>query len=296
VPGAGEQQHLSYAHRLGWKLLRDPIPEGKELHRRCGVYACWNPDHLEADSLATIPHRIHYVNQSGPCFPPRPGCRASVGVVVSLKLPPCPFSPEAATSNLGPDRSIPPRLPRLVRTNRCRPIWSSWPQSRHPVPAVGHFDRFLSLCGPGGSAPRTPPSPASVAPRGTRLPLGLDPTRVLHGARSAPSRCRARPVGVLVTHQRRPGCQGPPLIRVEPPAAQHGWRVGRMGALAADQAPHDPGRALRRNGGGVGNPSRSGADPPDASPGRTRDRGTAGAISHQRQRGPDGICQDPAIG
>jgi hypothetical protein len=27
-----------------------------------------------------------------------------------------------------------------------------------------------------------------------------------------------------------------------------------------------------------------------------RDRGTAGAISHQRQRGPDGICQDPAIG
>jgi hypothetical protein len=49
-----------------------------------------------------------------------------------------------------------------------------------------------------------------------------------------------------------------------------------------DQAPHDPGRALRRNGGGAGNPSRSGADPPDASPGRTRDRGTAGAMSHQR--------------
>jgi ketoreductase RED1 len=42
------------------------------------------------------------------------------------------------------------------------------------------------------------------------------------------------------------------------------------------------GRALRRNGGGVGNPSRSGADPPDASPGRTRDRATAGAMSHQR--------------
>ena len=33
----------SYAHRLGWKLLRGPIPEGKELHHRCGVYACWNP-------------------------------------------------------------------------------------------------------------------------------------------------------------------------------------------------------------------------------------------------------------
>src|SRR5215203_4980756 len=37
----------SYTHRLGWKLLRGPIPEGKELHHRCGVYACWNPDHLE---------------------------------------------------------------------------------------------------------------------------------------------------------------------------------------------------------------------------------------------------------
>ena len=37
----------SYTHRLGWKLLRGPIPKGKELHHRCGVYACWNPDHLE---------------------------------------------------------------------------------------------------------------------------------------------------------------------------------------------------------------------------------------------------------
>ena len=37
----------SYTHRLGWKLLRGPIPEGKELHHRCGVHACWNPDHLE---------------------------------------------------------------------------------------------------------------------------------------------------------------------------------------------------------------------------------------------------------
>jgi hypothetical protein len=46
----------SYAHRLGWKLLRGPIPEGKELHHRCGVYACWNPNHLQivthAENLA----------------------------------------------------------------------------------------------------------------------------------------------------------------------------------------------------------------------------------------------------
>jgi len=37
----------SYTHRLGWKLLRGPIPEDRELHHRCGVYACWNPDYLQ---------------------------------------------------------------------------------------------------------------------------------------------------------------------------------------------------------------------------------------------------------
>jgi hypothetical protein len=46
----------SYTHRLGWKLLRGAIPEGMELHHRCGVYACWNPDHLQivthAENLA----------------------------------------------------------------------------------------------------------------------------------------------------------------------------------------------------------------------------------------------------
>jgi HNH endonuclease len=46
----------SYTHRLGWKLLRGPIPEGGELHHRCGVYACWNPNHLQlvthAENLA----------------------------------------------------------------------------------------------------------------------------------------------------------------------------------------------------------------------------------------------------
>jgi hypothetical protein len=35
-----------YAHRLGWKLLRGPIPDDMELHHRCGVHTCWNPDHL----------------------------------------------------------------------------------------------------------------------------------------------------------------------------------------------------------------------------------------------------------
>ena len=28
-------------------MLRGAIPDGMELHHRCGVYACWNPDHLK---------------------------------------------------------------------------------------------------------------------------------------------------------------------------------------------------------------------------------------------------------
>ena len=41
----------SYTHRLGWKLLRGPIQKACELHHRCGVYACWNPDHLQIAPL-----------------------------------------------------------------------------------------------------------------------------------------------------------------------------------------------------------------------------------------------------
>ena len=74
----------SYTHRLGWKLLRGPIPEGKELHHRCGVYACWNPDHLQ---LVTHAENLAYVRKteckhghplSGPNLriDPRTGARA----------------------------------------------------------------------------------------------------------------------------------------------------------------------------------------------------------------------------
>jgi hypothetical protein len=48
----------SYAHRLGWKLLCGPIPEGMELHHRCGVYACWNPEHLEPVTHAENQHHL----------------------------------------------------------------------------------------------------------------------------------------------------------------------------------------------------------------------------------------------
>jgi SRSO17 transposase len=44
---------------------------------------------------------------------------------------------------------------------------------------------------------------------------------------------RAHPTALLAAPQRRPWGQGPPLVRVEPPAAQHGWRAGRVGPLAA---------------------------------------------------------------
>jgi hypothetical protein len=51
----------SYTHRLGWKVLRGPIPDGKELHHRCGVYACWNPEHghpLSGDNLRIGPNGV----------------------------------------------------------------------------------------------------------------------------------------------------------------------------------------------------------------------------------------------
>lgn len=35
------------AHRLAYALWVGPIPEGRELHHRCEVRACLNPDHLQ---------------------------------------------------------------------------------------------------------------------------------------------------------------------------------------------------------------------------------------------------------
>jgi HNH endonuclease len=52
----------SYTHRLGWKLLRGPIPDGMELHHRCGVYACENGSWQ--DSLARMVDNGRYVNCS----------------------------------------------------------------------------------------------------------------------------------------------------------------------------------------------------------------------------------------
>jgi hypothetical protein len=74
----------SYTHRLGWKLLRGPIPDGMELHHRCGVYACWNPDHLQlvthAQNLAygrkTECKHGHPLSGANLRIDPRTGARA----------------------------------------------------------------------------------------------------------------------------------------------------------------------------------------------------------------------------
>jgi hypothetical protein len=73
----------SYTHRLGWKLLRGPIPVDRELHHRCGVYACWNPDHLQivthAENLAfkrkTHCKQGHSLSDENLRIDPRTGAR-----------------------------------------------------------------------------------------------------------------------------------------------------------------------------------------------------------------------------
>ena len=49
----------SYTHRLGWRLLRGPIPAGKELHHRCGVYALMLVTHAENQQHLRKTHCKH---------------------------------------------------------------------------------------------------------------------------------------------------------------------------------------------------------------------------------------------
>jgi hypothetical protein len=43
----GPERSERSTHRLGWTILRGPIPEAMELHHCCEVPACWNPDHMQ---------------------------------------------------------------------------------------------------------------------------------------------------------------------------------------------------------------------------------------------------------
>jgi hypothetical protein len=76
----------TYTHRLGWKLLRGPIPEGKELHHLCGVYACWNPDHLEPVTHAEN-HAYRRKARPRATARPRRPTDVNVDLVVGSALP-----------------------------------------------------------------------------------------------------------------------------------------------------------------------------------------------------------------
>ena len=43
----GPERSERSTHGLGWMILQGPIPGVMELHHRCEVPACWNPDHLQ---------------------------------------------------------------------------------------------------------------------------------------------------------------------------------------------------------------------------------------------------------
>jgi HNH endonuclease len=106
----------SYTHRLGWKLLRGPIPEGKELHHRCGVYACWNPDHLE---LVTHAENQRHLRKA----------QCSQGHPLSGSQP--SNQPKRDTSLSSLQRSEPAGVPGaparpLGRNIRSRTVWGSW--------------------------------------------------------------------------------------------------------------------------------------------------------------------------
>ncbi|MFA6159370.1 MAG: HNH endonuclease signature motif containing protein [Candidatus Paceibacterota bacterium] len=46
-PVAGSRIYREYAHRLMYRLLREPIPEGLTIDHLCRTPACVNPSHLE---------------------------------------------------------------------------------------------------------------------------------------------------------------------------------------------------------------------------------------------------------
>jgi HNH endonuclease len=116
----------SYTHRLGWQLLRGDIPGDKELHHRCGVYACWNPDHLELVTHAENQlhlrktHCKHGHPLSGDNLRIGPNgvrtCRACNAANPAC-LPRAPHPPEPLARTPHSDRYV--NLPRFCRGPWC---------------------------------------------------------------------------------------------------------------------------------------------------------------------------------
>jgi hypothetical protein len=48
-----DRRHV-VVHRVAWMLFRGPIPDGMDVHHRCGTKRCCNPEHLEL-----VPHALH---------------------------------------------------------------------------------------------------------------------------------------------------------------------------------------------------------------------------------------------
>ena len=47
VGKGGHGKGVTYAHRVAWELKHGPIPEGMEIHHKCGNKLCINVRHLE---------------------------------------------------------------------------------------------------------------------------------------------------------------------------------------------------------------------------------------------------------
>lgn len=50
----GVQQHHEYVHRVMYELAYGPIPDGHQIHHKCGAKGCCRPTHLE--SLTPLEH------------------------------------------------------------------------------------------------------------------------------------------------------------------------------------------------------------------------------------------------